>query len=234
MTPAVLADSPNTRRIYTVGLTGGIGSGKSAVTQIFEELGVTVVDTDVIAHALTGSNGEAMPAIEAAFGTEVVSPDGSLNRSSMRSKVFQEPDVRRRLEGILHPMIREESQRQLALAASSYAILAVPLLIESGDYRSRCHRILVVDCPESTQIERVMARSKLTRDEVQRIISAQGPTQSAPGGGRRRDRQFRYDRRITQTNFDTSSCISRQSQAGSGFARAMIATSISRQPRPRR
>ena len=162
---------------YVVGLTGGIGSGKSAVAHLFAGRGVAVIDTDAVAHALTAPGGAAMPGIRAEFGAGVAGVDGALDRSAMRAMVFADPSARKRLEAILHPMIRSECERQL-LASSiradfSYAILVVPLLIESGDYRRRVNRIAVVDCAEPTQIARVMSRNGLARDEVERILAAQ-------------------------------------------------------------
>lgn len=161
---------------FIVGLTGGIGSGKSAAAEGFAELGAAVVDTDAIAHELTGPDGIAMPDIEAAFGPSVLATNGALDRAAMRQLVFGDRAAKARLEGILHPLIRTQSQRRcengLAQGAP-YALLVVPLLVESGGYRTRVSRIVVVDCPESVQITRVMARSGLTREEVQRIMSAQ-------------------------------------------------------------
>jgi dephospho-CoA kinase len=160
---------------YVVGLTGGIGSGKSAVAELFAQRGITVVDTDAIAHALTTSAGAAMAAIRAEFGDAAAGADGALDRAAMRAMVFADPSARKRLEAILHPLIRAESERQIAdkPAGSAYAILMVPLLIESGDYRKRVNRIAVVDCAESTQIERVVSRSGLARSEIERILAAQ-------------------------------------------------------------
>lgn len=162
-------------RSFIVGLTGGIGSGKSAATDRFAALGINVVDTDVIAHALTGPGGQAMPAIQAAFGADIVRPDGALDRAAMRARVFADPGARARLESILHPAIRAESDRLCAEAQSAYLILAVPLLIESGGYRGRVQRICVVDCPETLQLERVVRRSGLAPDEVRAIMAAQAP-----------------------------------------------------------
>ena len=160
---------------YIVGLTGGIGSGKSAVADLFAAQGAPVVDTDAIAHSLTGSGGAAMSAIRAEFGDRVTSADGALDRAAMRGIVFTDPSARKRLEAILHPMIRAESERQVATGAARapYVILMVPLLVESGDYRKRVDRIAVVDCAEATQIARVMSRNNLPRDEVERILAAQ-------------------------------------------------------------
>lgn len=160
---------------YVVGLTGGIGSGKSAAAALFAERGITVVDTDALAHALTAPGGAAMPAIRAEFGAAVAGADGALDRAAMRAIVFADPGARKRLEAILHPMIRAESERLLAAdgARSPYAILMVPLLVESGDYRKRVDRVAVVDCAEATQIARVMNRNGLARAEVERILAAQ-------------------------------------------------------------
>ena len=156
-----------------VGLTGGIGSGKTTVANHFAELGVTLVDTDLIAHQLTGPGGMAMPAIQAAFGAAVIAADGRLDRAAMRQLAFSDPAARRRLEAILHPLIRQESERQLGLATSPYAILVVPLLVEGGKPRERAQRVLVVDCRPQTQIERVMKRNSLPREQVEAILAAQ-------------------------------------------------------------
>ena len=158
---------------YVVGLTGGIGSGKSTVADLFGERGIVVVDTDAIAHELTGPAGAAMPALLAEFGAGIAEASGALDRAAMRRLVFADASARARLEAILHPMIRQLSAERCHQAESPYVILAVPLLVESGTYRERCDRILVVDCPESLQIERVMKRSALPESEVRAIISAQ-------------------------------------------------------------
>lgn len=158
---------------YLVGLTGGIGSGKSAAGNLFAAHGIAVIDTDAVAHELTAPGGAAMPAIRAAFGDAVVNADGALDRAAMRAIVFADPSARKRLEAILHPAIRVESERRVAGADSPYAILMVPLLVESGSYRERVNRVAVVDCREETQIARVMQRNGLARDEVERIIAAQ-------------------------------------------------------------
>lgn len=158
---------------YIVGLTGGVGSGKSTVAEGFVAAGVTLVDTDAIAHELTGVSGAAMPALIAAFGPNVARADGALDRVAMRQQVFADPAARARLEAILHPMIRQLSAERCQSAGTPYVILAVPLLVESGTYRQRCDRIAVVDCPESRQIERVMARNGLSADAVKAIMAAQ-------------------------------------------------------------
>ncbi len=168
-------DSPlqNSPRRLVIGLTGGIGSGKSTAADLFARQGASLVDTDLIAHSLTGPDGAAMPAIREAFGPDVVAADGRLDRAAMRARAFADPSERRRLEAILHPLIRAESQRQIRQAQGLYTILVVPLLVESGRWRERVDRLLVIDCPVEVQIARVMARSQLAREQVEAIIAAQ-------------------------------------------------------------
>lgn len=159
---------------FVVGLTGGIGSGKTTVANLFAELGAAVVDTDAIAHELTGPQGAAMPDIADAFGASVLQPDGSLDRAAMRRLCFSDPAARRRLESILHPMIRSESAARCERADyAPYVLLVVPLLIESGAYRDRVNRLLVVDCDEEQQVSRVMERSGLTAEDVRNIMATQ-------------------------------------------------------------
>jgi dephospho-CoA kinase len=158
---------------FTVCLTGGIGSGKSTVAREFEALGIAVVDTDALAHSLSAPGGRAIPAIRAEFGDRYLTPEGGLYRKAMRELAFADPAARRRLESILHPMIRTESERLAAEATSPYVILMIPLLVESGRPRERCRRILVVDCAEADQVRRVMERSRLTRAEVEAILASQ-------------------------------------------------------------
>jgi len=162
---------------FIVGLTGGIGSGKSTVADAFVALGAGLVDTDVIARELTLADGKAMPALIAEFGPDIVAKDGAMDRSAVRQRVFADPSARERLEGILHPLIRQISAERCVAATAPYVILAVPLLVESGDYHQRCDRIVVVDCPETIQIERVMARNGLSIDEVRAIMAAQATRQ---------------------------------------------------------
>ena len=159
--------------IAVVGLTGGIGSGKSAAAERFAAHGITVVDTDAIAHELTQAGGAAMAAIRAEFGDSVLTSDGALDRPAMRKRVFADASARQRLEAILHPMIRLLSDRRAASADSCYVVMVVPLLVESGSYRGRIARLLVVDCAEETQIARVMARNRMSRAEVINILAAQ-------------------------------------------------------------
>lgn len=163
---------------YVVGLTGGIGSGKSTVADLFVERGAALVDTDAIAHELTGPNGAAMYALQALFGPEIVDERGALDRPVMRQKAFADPQVRKQLESVLHPMIRQLASERCVAATSAYVVLAVPLLVESGTYRERCDRIVVVDCPESLQISRVMARNGLTEAEIRAILAAQATRQA--------------------------------------------------------
>jgi len=159
---------------FRVCLTGGIGSGKSTAARLFAELGVTVIDADAIAHELTGPAGAAMAAIRAAFGPEVVAADGALDRARMRALAFGNTEARERLEAILHPLIRAETDRRVAAAKSTYVLIVIPLLLESGrDPRERCERVLVVDCREDVQLTRVMTRSGLEPAEVARIMAAQ-------------------------------------------------------------
>jgi dephospho-CoA kinase len=158
---------------YLVGLTGGIGSGKSAAAKIFEALSATVIDTDAIAHALTAPGGAAVAAIRSVFGAGYLTPEGALDRSRMRELVFADAAKKHQLESILHPMIRAQTNELVQAARSPYVILMVPLLIESGDYRQRCRRILVVDCPEEMQVARVAARSGLAAAQVRAIMANQ-------------------------------------------------------------
>ena len=158
-----------------IGLTGGIGSGKSTVAQALVALGgALLVDTDAIARALTLPGGAAMPAIAAAFGPGFVAADGALDRAAMRELAFRDPDAKRRLESILHPMIGDETARQAALAAPGQRVVFdVPLLVESGRWRRQVDRVIVVDCSEATQIERVMRRSGLSEAAVRAILAQQ-------------------------------------------------------------
>jgi dephospho-CoA kinase len=161
---------------YVVGLTGGIGSGKSAAADAFAALGAAIVDTDAIARALTGPGGAALPALREAFGPAVATAAGALDRAAMRRRAFADPAARARLEAILHPLIRAEAEAQVRRAASAdfpYVVLVVPLLAEGGGYRERVDRVAVVDCPEETQINRVIARSGLARAEVEAIMAVQ-------------------------------------------------------------
>ncbi|HEX9173447.1 MAG TPA: dephospho-CoA kinase [Telluria sp.] len=159
--------------VFSVGLTGGIGCGKSTVADLFAARGATVIDTDQIAHALTAPHGAAMPALLAEFGAGFATPEGALDRARMRALVFADPGARARLEAILHPRIRDATAAAALLATGPYVIFAVPLLIESGNWRARVSRILVVDCSEETQVARVMARNAMPEAQVRAIMAAQ-------------------------------------------------------------
>ena len=160
------------RRLH-VGLTGGIGSGKSTVARLLAQQGAAVVDTDLIARELTLPGGAAIPAIAAAFGPELIDADGALDRARMRELVFADATARLRLEAILHPMIGLETERQVRAANAPIVVFDVPLLVESGRWRARVDTVLVVDCREATQVERVVARSGWTVDAVQAVIAQQ-------------------------------------------------------------
>jgi dephospho-CoA kinase len=158
---------------FVVGLTGGIGSGKSLVANMFAERGASIVDTDLIAHSLTGPNGAAMPDILAEFGPQMADSRGAMDRVRMRELVFREPAAKRRLEAILHPMIRDATLAAAADAGGDYVMLAIPLLVESGNWKQRVDRVLVIDCPEEIQVARVMARSGLAEEQVRAIMATQ-------------------------------------------------------------
>lgn len=162
---------------FTLGLTGGIGSGKTTIANMFAELGASLVDTDLIAHQLTAPKGAAIAAIRQQFGADYLLPDGALDRAKMRERVFAEPAEKTHLENILHPLIRRETEHAARLATGAYVIFVVPLLVESGNWKQRVSRVLVVDCQEATQISRVMARSGLTQEQVQAIMRAQASRQ---------------------------------------------------------
>lgn len=156
-----------------IGLTGGIGSGKSRVADFFAEFGASVIDTDVLAHELTAPGGAAIDAIRAEFGDALIAADGALDRAAMRELVFNDSLARQRLEAILHPLIHSAARERAHTAQGCYLVFVVPLLVESGRWRDRVDRICVVDCDPETQIERVRVRSGLTPDAIARIMSAQ-------------------------------------------------------------
>lgn len=159
--------------MFAVGLTGGIGSGKSTVADLFAEQGAAVIDTDAISHQLTAPGGAALGEIRAQFGDAVMHGDGMLDRVALRQLIFADTAARRRLEAILHPRIRQQVEQTLATVAAPYALIVIPLLVETGGYRDMLNRILVIDCPEDVQIARVMVRSGLSRNEVVAILAAQ-------------------------------------------------------------
>lgn len=158
---------------FSIGLTGGIGSGKSLVADLFAARGAAIVDTDLIAHALTAPGGAAMAAIRDAFGAAFLTADGALNRAAMRERVFSDPEAKRQLEGILHPLIGAQTEQAAESAQGPYLVFVVPLLVESGRWKERVDRVLVVDCPESLQVERVMRRNALSAAQVESIMAAQ-------------------------------------------------------------
>lgn len=159
---------------YRVGLTGGIGSGKSTVAELFHELGAVVIDSDAISRHLTQAGGAAIPPIRTAFGEAYLDAAGALDRARMRETVFSDATARQRLEAILHPLIRTEMLAQADAAKNApYLLLVVPLLFEAADYRSLVQRTLVVDCPEEMQLARTMRRSGLTESAVRAIMARQ-------------------------------------------------------------
>ena len=162
--------------LIKLGLTGGIGSGKSTVAAAFASLGAAVVDADAISRQTTAAGGAAIPEIARLFGDAFIGPDGALNREAMRALVFSKPEARKQLEAIVHPLVARETARQTqaAMGAGQHLVVFdVPLLVESSHWRSRVDRVLVVDCQEQTQIERVMARSQLSAEAVRAIMAQQ-------------------------------------------------------------
>ena len=162
---------------FSIGLTGGIGSGKTMVANLFAEQGATIVDTDDVARNLTLPGGEAIEPIRKEFGEEFIQPDGAMNRSLMRELVFSRADERLKLEAILHPLIRKVSIEQAEAATGTYVIFVIPLLVELPIWHGMGTRILAVDCPEELQIERVMKRNNMSREQVTAIMAAQATRQ---------------------------------------------------------
>lgn len=158
-----------------IGLTGGIGSGKSTVAAMLVEHGVALVDTDAIAREMTAVGGVAMPVLRRHFGDGVVDANGALDRGAMRELVFSQPAALRTLEAVLHPLIGAEAARRAASSDARCVVFDVPLLIESAHWRDRVDRVLVVDCSETTQIDRVLRRSGWTEEAVRRVIASQAP-----------------------------------------------------------
>ena len=160
-----------------LGLTGGIGSGKSTVAQMLAVQGAAIIDADAISRATTAAGGAALPSIARQFGAHLISTDGALNRTAMRALVFDDADARQRLEAIIHPLVAQETDRQARLALDAgrrLLVFDVPLLVESGArWRAKVDRVLVIDCDSATQIGRVMARNALPRDQVEQIVAAQ-------------------------------------------------------------
>ncbi len=158
-----------------IGLTGGIGSGKSTVATMLVACGAVLVDTDAIAHALTAPGGPALPELAREFGADIIGGDGAMDRVRMRSLAFGDASARRRLESILHPMIGDEARRQADRAGNRPVVFDVPLLSASSPWRQRVERLLVVDCTEDAQLQRVMQRSGWSAEQVQRVMAQQTP-----------------------------------------------------------
>ncbi len=167
--------SPDRTRngVFRLGLTGGIGSGKSTVAALLVDKGATLIDADALSRASTAAGGSAMPAIRATFGDAFVDAHGALNRERMREHVFADPSAKARLEAIVHPVVRAEIDRQCALLAQGVALLDLPLLVESGAWRERVDAVWVVDCEPETQIQRVMHRNGWTRAQVEAVLASQ-------------------------------------------------------------
>lgn len=156
-----------------IGLTGGIGSGKSTVARLFATLGATLIDADALSRALTAAGGAAIEPIRQAFGPAAIAADGAMDRAWMRQRAFGDESARKQLEAILHPIIRQQTDQAIAAASGPYIVLEIPLLFEGGNWSKRVHKVVVVDCPEALQIERVMSRSQLPREQVQAIMAQQ-------------------------------------------------------------
>lgn len=162
--------------IFKLGLTGGIGSGKSTVAKLLSDMGAAIVDADAIARQVTLANGAALPEIVRIFGADMLNPAGAMDREKMRALVYADPTARKRLESIIHPEVASEIQRQtqrVTLDAHPCIVFDVPLLVESKTWRQKVDHVLVVDCTPEVQIDRVMARNPLTRAEVEKIIATQ-------------------------------------------------------------
>jgi len=158
---------------YRVGLTGGIGSGKSTVANLFAELGVPVIDTDILSHQLTQTGGAAIPLIRSVFGDDYIDATGALDRKKMRQLVFSNNKARHQLEQILHPLILAQAKALTASSTSPYVLLVIPLLFETTDYQEWMDHTVVVDCPEETQLARAISRDSLSKQTVQAIMSRQ-------------------------------------------------------------
>lgn len=159
-----------------IGLTGGIGSGKSTVARMLVDLGAVLIDADAISRSLTAPGGAAIAAIAAAFGRDAIAPDGALDRGRMRERVFSDPSAKQQLEAIIHPLVIHTALIQAAHAESEQrpcVVFDIPLLVESGHWRARAHQVVVVDCDTATQIARVQARSGLSHAEIEKIIANQ-------------------------------------------------------------
>lgn len=156
-----------------VGVTGGLGAGKTTVTELFAHYGVPVIDTDEISRELTTQDGAAIPRIREAFGASVFKADGSLDRDALRSRILDDDSVRQQLEAILHPLIRDEAERRLARLDARYVLVVVPLLVETGAYDRYLDRVLVVDCSEETQVQRALSRGGWSEAEIRGMMDKQ-------------------------------------------------------------
>lgn len=156
-----------------VGLTGGIGSGKSTVAALLAELGATVIDADAISRTSTAAGGSAIPGLRQAFGDDYITADGAMDRDRMRARVFSDPSAKQTLEDLIHPLVRAEIDRRCAAMNGGIAVLDLPLLVESSAWRERTDTIWVVDCPVETQIQRVMRRNGWPRAQVEAVLAAQ-------------------------------------------------------------
>ncbi len=164
------------REVCRLGLTGGIGSGKSTVAQILCDCGAILIDADALARSVTAPGGAAIAAIALEFGQTMISADGAMDRDAMRELVYADGAAKRRLEAIIHPLVQQQAQQQedqAVRAGNACIVFDVPLLVESGRWRSRLDRVLVIDCLEKTQIDRVTARSALSRAAVEKIMTSQ-------------------------------------------------------------
>jgi len=164
--------TPEAAHPYTVALTGGIASGKTLVSDEFAKLSVPVIDTDVIAHDIVEPGQPALKEIESIFGSDIIGANGYLKRPELRALIFSDPDARKKLESILHPMIRQEAARAIAKISYAYCILVIPLLVERGAYPN-VNRILVVDVEPETQIDRLMARDNSSRQQAEQALASQ-------------------------------------------------------------
>lgn len=158
---------------FVVGLTGGIGCGKSSTSQFFSDLGIDVIDTDVIARQLTQPNGSAISLIQNTFGSSVIAADGALDRNKMRDLIFANSELRHKLEQILHPLILKAVIRRIKQSQAPYVIVVIPLLFETNDYNHLIQHILVIDCDEQQQLLRTMERSNLSEQKVRSIMATQ-------------------------------------------------------------
>jgi dephospho-CoA kinase len=167
-----------TAHVSNLALTGGIGSGKSAAAKAFEDLGIPIIDSDAIAHQITGSNGAAIDSIRAAFGTDLITPDGAMDRAKMRNTVFNNPEALKTLESITHPLIHEIGEglaQEAVLKNPPYILFMIPLLFESTGWENRFEKIIVVDCSIDLQIDRVIKRNHLQKELIEKIIATQAP-----------------------------------------------------------